>query len=134
MSGMRLLNESTYWWVWSHHGPADNGTNYGRTFVNGMIPCPIPGDCAQEMESFGYTIEEYVPGTWFSHWEKEPESFRQRPVFKPIATECDCEEPGFALVQPEFPPAELPEKLPDSWVEFFSHYTAGGKLKREYRG
>jgi len=115
---MRLLSEEIPYWVWSAHGPTDSGLYYGRTFINGMIQCPIPGDAAQEMESFGYTIEEYVPGTWFSHWEKDPGSHRQRPVFKPIAV---------------FPPHEAPAELPAEWAGFFAMYTNGGKLKKEHR-
>jgi hypothetical protein len=121
MHGIRLLNESTYYWVWSSHGPSDNGTYYGRTFVNGMVPCPMPGDIAQEFESFGFTIEEFVADTWFSHWEKEPNhGYRQRPIFKSIASQ-------------KFPPDELPERLPDTWQMFFGKYTNGGKLRKEFR-
>ena len=119
MSGMRLLNEDTYYWVWSNHGPADNGTYYGRTMTDGMIPCPIPGDSAQEMESFGYSIEEYEPGTWFSHWEKCDGSHHYRPIFAPIP-------------QP-FPPAEMPEEMPDEWAAVFRMYDKRGRLKKEHR-
>jgi len=119
---MRLLDESTYYWVWSAHGPTDTGQYYGRTFKNGMIPCPVPGDIAQEFESFGYEIEAYEEGIWFSHWEKDPDHhFRQRPVF----AELNPSE--------SFPPAVLPERLPDDWADFFAKYTAGGKLRKEYR-
>jgi len=120
--GMRLLDESTYYWVWSAHGPTDIGQYYGRTFQNGMIPCPVPGDIAQEFESFGYEIEAYIPGTWFVRWERVPDHhFRQRPVF------------GELNAAEAFPPAVLPEKLPDDWAELFAKYTAGGKLRKEYK-
>jgi hypothetical protein len=120
---MRILDESTYYWVWSAHGESDSGHYYNRTFVRGMVPCPLPGDIAAEMEAVGFSLTEYVPGEWFSHWERpDPADFRQCPVFKPI------------VAGDQFPPEGLPERLPDEWVDFFAHYTAGGRLKREYRG
>jgi hypothetical protein len=138
MSGMRILDESTYYWVWSAHGKSDNGHYYNRTFVNGMVPCPLPGDIAAEMEAVGFCLTAFVEGEWFSHWEQDPGSFRQHPVFsatKPIeySTTANNESP---VVEPApvFPPVEFPAKLPPEWVSFFAKYTAGGSLKKEHRG
>ena len=121
--GINILDTSHYYWVWSAHGPSDTGMYYDRSFVQGMVPCPLPGDIAGELQFRGFHLTPYEPGSWFSHWEPdENHSFHQHPVFKPI------------VAGDQFPPEGLPERLPESWVEFFSHYTAGGKLKQGHRG
>ncbi len=121
--GIPIKDETTFWWVWSAHGATDNGLYYGRVFIKGMVPLPLPGDVATELEYRGYYLTAYVDGDVFSHWEKdENHAFHQHPVFEQI----EAGEP--------FPPSVLPDNLPDSWVEFFSRYTASGRLKKEYRG
>jgi len=131
--GIRILDEVTFYWAWSDQGPADHGIFYGRFMDHGIVPLPLPGDVAGDLEAHGFYLTPYVAGEWFAGWEKdEDHSFHQHPVFKPIETECNCEDPGLSLVPEAFPPAELPEKLPTDWVEFFSRYTASGKLRKHH--
>ena len=135
--GIPIKDETTYWWVWSAHGETDNGLYYNRVFVKGMIPLPLPGDLARDLEYRGYYLTEYVPGEWFSHWVKdENHSFHQRPVFAPLVAEpVEPKESAAPSNGDGFPPVpqELTPKLPAEWVDFLSHYTNGGKLKKEFR-
>ena len=137
--GIPIKDETTYWWVWSAHGETDNGLFYNRVFVKGMIPLPLPGDIARDLEYRGYYLTEYVEGVWFSHWKKdENHAFHQHPIFKPLTelikpAVIEVVEPasngdGF----PSIPQVMVP-KLPPDWVDFLSHYTVGGKRKKEFR-
>ena len=129
--GIRTLDETTFYWAWSAQGPADHSIFYGRFFSKGIVPLPLPGDVAADLEAHGFYLTPYNEGEWFSGWEKdENHSFHQHPVFKPVAEVVKHASNG------EFPepPDAKPEQLSVSWVELFSCYTAGGKLKKEYRG
>jgi len=140
--GIRILDETHYFWVWSAHGPTDQGIFYQRSFVKGMVICPLPGDLASDLEAHGFRLTAYVPGEWFSHWEKEENhSFHQYPVFSPLCASGDgstsdkVSDIGAPLpAASAFPPDELPETLPVEWVEFFDKYSAGGRLKKAHRG
>lgn len=123
---MRILGKHNYWWVWSPDGPACNGIMHGRYFDNGMLPFPIPGDLASELEYQGYTIKEYLPGEVFSHWESEQQRWTAR--FR-VAEEKPA---TGALPDLEFD--EFPEYLPESYVGLLSKYTTRGRLKKAYRG
>jgi hypothetical protein len=129
--GIRILDETTFYWAWSAQGPADHGIFYGRYFSKGIVPLPLPGDVAGDLEARGFYLTPYVDGEWHSGWEKdENHSFHQHPVFAPIAEVVQPAQNG------EFPdvPETRPERLPAEWVEFFACYTAGGKLKKELSG
>ena len=124
--GIRILDESHYYWVWSAHGPSDQGMYYNRMFVRGMVPCPLPGDIAGDLEGHGFYLTPYVDGEWFSHWVKdENHAFHQRPVFAPIKTKHSDEFPSV--------PSRPPPRLPDEWVNFVALYTARGNLKKQYK-
>ncbi|KKK94437.1 hypothetical protein LCGC14_2682870 [marine sediment metagenome] len=128
--GIRILDETTFFWAWSAQGPADHGIFYGRFMDHGIVPLPLPGDVAGELEAHGFYLTPYVAGEWFAGWEKdENHSFHQHPVFAPIAEVVKPVNGGF----PEAPDTK-PDQLSVSWVELLSCYTAGGKLKKEYRG
>ena len=140
--GIRILDATTFFWCWSAHGPTDTGIFYDRSFVEGKVPVPLPGDIAIDLEAHGFFLSPYIPGEWFSHWEKnEGHSFHQHPVFKPLTEliqpiEVEQPEESAASNGDGFPPVPqkfLPRLSPE-WVDFLSHYTAGGKLKKEYRG
>jgi len=120
---LRIFDDTIGYWVWSPHGPSDNGINFGRSFVDGMIPYPVPGDIAQEMESFAYMVEKYEPGTWFAGWEKDPDSYRFRPIFQNL----EVSGPGLPSLNAV---TELPETLPDEYRELYERYTKGGKLRK----
>ena len=79
---MRIFGDDNYYWVWSRNGPAETGLHFGRTFHNGMIPVPMPGDIAMEMESLAYVVKEYEPGTWFKDWELKDGTWT--PVFAKV--------------------------------------------------
>jgi len=132
--GIPIKDETTFWWVWSVHGETDSGIYYDRMFVKGMVPLPLPGDIASELEYRGYCLTEYVPGEWFSRWERdEGHAFHQHPVFAPLETKTAPV--AVETNSDEFPPIPqvMPPRLPQEWVDFLSHYTNGGKLKKEFR-
>jgi hypothetical protein len=118
---MRIKNKQNYWWVWSPDGPTDNTVRFGRQFINGSLPFPVPGDVAAELEYQGFGLKEYIPGEIVSDWEKAGTQWR--PIFH---------NPESGLF-PE-PPEEMPDLLPETWIEFLSKYTNKGRLKKAYRG
>lgn len=140
--GIRIMDNTHFFWVWSAHGPTDQGVYYDYSFVKGKVPLPLPGEAARELEFRGYFTTPFVEGEWFSHWEKEEgHSFHQRPVFKPLAELAkpvadETKEESAVSNSDGFPPIpqDLTPRLPPEWVDFLSHYTAGGKLKKEFRG
>ena len=119
MPGIEPFDYTTYYWVWSPHGSADDGISFDRRFLDGMIPCPVSGEDAERFEIYGYCVERYEPGTWFSHWDTD----RKRPIFAPVGTQPQEGLPRLTLTS-------LPERLPDEYVELLEKYTKGGKLRR----
>ena len=122
---MRIKNKSNFWWVWSPDGPEDNGVHFDRQFVSGILPFPVPGDVASELEYQAFQIKEYVAGEEVDGWERVGTQWR------PCFTVVDSEPRG-AL--PDLNLTDLPEVLPETWADLLGKYTATGRLKKAFRG
>lgn len=122
---MRIKNKSNFWWVWSPDGPTDSTVRFGRQFIGGLLPFPVPGDIAAEMEYQGFGIREYVSGEEPDGWERDGAHWR--PCFHVVDPE-----PRGAL--PDLDLTDLPEVLPETWADLLGKYTQSGKLKKAFRG
>jgi len=122
---MRIKNKSNFWWVWSPEGPSDSTIRFDRQFINGILPFPVPGDIAAEMEYQSFGVKEWVPGEEFTGWEKS--GYQWLPTFSEPVDDV----PG---VLPPIDGVEaLPDFLPDAYIDLFEKYTAKGKMKSKYR-
>lgn len=67
---VRCYSRDDYHWVWSKHGPADRHCRaLDHLFTNGILPWPVPGDRARELEGLGYITAPALPGHLFQEWK-----------------------------------------------------------------